>query len=142
MLALLPPPPSPYPAWVIALLIGAILALQMAPILRQFGVVERVADIISIAVARELGPLVSAIVLTGFAGASIAAELGTMVVSEEVEALEAHQLHGERVGEHPGGLVAAEGKDPGARAGLGQSHAVPASPSTCGGVTRLPRAAA
>ncbi len=72
--------------------IGAILALQMAPILRQFGVVERVADIISIAVARELGPLVSAIVLTGFAGASIAAELGTMVVSEEVEALEAHAI--------------------------------------------------
>jgi phospholipid/cholesterol/gamma-HCH transport system permease protein len=72
--------------------IGAILALQMAPVLRQFGVVERVADIISIAVARELGPLVSAIVLTGFAGASIAAELGTMVVSEEVEALEAHAI--------------------------------------------------
>jgi phospholipid/cholesterol/gamma-HCH transport system permease protein len=37
---------------------------------------------------RELGPLVAAIVLTGFAGASIAAELGTMVVSEEIEALE------------------------------------------------------
>jgi len=42
---------------------------------------------------RELGPLVSAIVLTGFAGASIAAEIGTMVVSEEVEALEASAIH-------------------------------------------------
>ena len=69
--------------------IGAILALQMAPVLAEYGEVRRVADLISIATFRELGPLVSAIVLTGFAGASIAAELGTMVVSEEIEALEA-----------------------------------------------------
>ncbi|HEV7298919.1 MAG TPA: ABC transporter permease [Tepidisphaeraceae bacterium] len=69
--------------------IGAILALQMAPVLADYGEVRRVADLISIATFRELGPLVSAIVLTGFAGASIAAELGTMVVSEEIEALEA-----------------------------------------------------
>jgi phospholipid/cholesterol/gamma-HCH transport system permease protein len=69
--------------------IGSILALQMAPILRDYGEVRRVADIISIATFRELGPLVSAIVLTGFAGASIAAEIGTMVVSEEIEALDA-----------------------------------------------------
>lgn len=72
--------------------IGAILALQMAPILERFGAVQTVADIISLAVIRELGPLVSAVVLTGFAGAAIAAELGTMVVSEEVEALEAHAI--------------------------------------------------
>src|SRR5687768_18256903 len=72
--------------------IGAILALQMAPILKDYGAVNRVADIISIAVFRELGPLVSAIVLTGFAGASIAAEIGTMVVSEEIEALEAQAI--------------------------------------------------
>jgi len=73
--------------------IGAILALQMAPILKQYGASNRVADIIAIAVGRELGPLVSAIVLTGFAGASIAAELGTMVVSEEIEALEAQAIN-------------------------------------------------
>jgi phospholipid/cholesterol/gamma-HCH transport system permease protein len=72
--------------------IGSILALQMAPILKTFGVVERVADIISLAIFRELGPLVGAIVLTGFAGASIAAEIGTMVVSEEIEALEAQAI--------------------------------------------------
>lgn len=73
--------------------IGAILALQMAPILATFGMVSNVADIISVAVFRELGPLVSAIVLTGFAGASIAAEMGTMVVSEEIEALEAEAIN-------------------------------------------------
>lgn len=72
--------------------IGAILAFQMAPILEDFGLLAMVADIIGIAVFRELGPLVAAIVLTGFAGASIAAELGTMVISEEIEALEANAI--------------------------------------------------
>src|ERR1051325_7340868 len=72
--------------------IGAILALQMAPTLSKFGVVTYTADIIAVAVYRELGPLVGAVVLTGFAGASIAAEIGTMVVSEEIEALEAQAI--------------------------------------------------
>ncbi|MGH7177420.1 MAG: MlaE family ABC transporter permease, partial [Tepidisphaeraceae bacterium] len=73
--------------------IGAILSFQMAPILKNYGATNRVADIISVAMFRELGPLVAAIVLTGFAGASIAAEMGTMVVSEEIEALEASAIH-------------------------------------------------
>jgi len=72
--------------------IGAILALQMAPTLNSFGLVSTIPDIIAVAVYRELGPLVSAVVLTGFAGASIAAEVGTMVVSEELEALEAQAI--------------------------------------------------
>jgi phospholipid/cholesterol/gamma-HCH transport system permease protein len=73
--------------------IGAILALQVAPILRDYGALDRVADIIAVAVFRELGPLVSAIVLTGFAGASIAAEMGTMVVGEEIEAMQAGAIN-------------------------------------------------
>lgn len=72
--------------------VGLILALQLAPSLDQFGQRELIANIIGVAVLRELGPLIGAIVLTGFAGASIAAEIGTMVVGEEVEALEAHAL--------------------------------------------------
>jgi phospholipid/cholesterol/gamma-HCH transport system permease protein len=72
--------------------IGAILSLQMAPILRRYGAESQVASIISVATFRELGPLVSAIVLTGFAGASIAAEIGSMIVSEEIEALEAQAI--------------------------------------------------
>lgn len=73
--------------------VGLILALQLAPPLDDFGRKDLVANIISVAVLRELGPLIGAIVLTGFAGASIAAEIGTMVVSEEIEALEAHALN-------------------------------------------------
>jgi phospholipid/cholesterol/gamma-HCH transport system permease protein len=72
--------------------IGIILTLQMAPVLRNYGQVNKVADIVSIAQFRELGPLLTAIVLSGFAGASIAAELGTMVVSEEIEAMRATAL--------------------------------------------------
>jgi len=73
--------------------VGFILALQMAPPLQSFGQVEMVPNIIAVAILRELGPLIAAIVLIGFAGASIAAELGTMVVGEEIEALEVHALN-------------------------------------------------
>ena len=72
--------------------IGIILALQTSPSLATFGQIDKVANLIAVAVFRELGPLIAAIVLTGFAGASIAAELGTMVVGEEIEALEAMAL--------------------------------------------------
>jgi phospholipid/cholesterol/gamma-HCH transport system permease protein len=64
----------------------------MAPTLRQYGAVNRTPDLISVAIFRELGPLVAGVVLTGFAGASIAAELGSMVVSEEIEALESEAI--------------------------------------------------
>ncbi|MDZ4828744.1 MAG: ABC transporter permease [Phycisphaerae bacterium] len=73
--------------------IGLILALQTAPSLAQFGQTDKVANLVAVAVFRELGPLIAAIVLTGFAGASIAAEIGTMVVGEEIEALEAMALN-------------------------------------------------
>jgi phospholipid/cholesterol/gamma-HCH transport system permease protein len=73
--------------------VGFILAMQMEPPLRDFGQTDKIANIIGVAIFRELGPLVAAIVLTGFAGAAIAAEIGTMVVGEEIEALEAHALN-------------------------------------------------
>lgn len=73
--------------------IGAILAFQLAPVLASYGQVEQVAVVIAIAVVRELGPLITAIVLSGFAGASITAEIGAMVESEEIKALRAHALN-------------------------------------------------
>jgi phospholipid/cholesterol/gamma-HCH transport system permease protein len=73
--------------------IGIILVLQMAPTLKDYGQVDKVANVIGVAVFRELGPLITAVVLTGFAGASIAAELGAMVESEEIKALRAHGLN-------------------------------------------------
>ncbi|MDG2423043.1 MAG: ABC transporter permease [Phycisphaerales bacterium] len=73
--------------------IGLILAMSMYPALAELGQQNQIPNIVGIAVFREMGPLISAIVLTGFAGASIAAEIGTMVVGEEIEALEAHALN-------------------------------------------------
>jgi phospholipid/cholesterol/gamma-HCH transport system permease protein len=73
--------------------VGLILAFQLAPPLDDFGSRETVANIIGVAVLRELGPLIGAIVLTGYAGASMAAEIGTMAVSEEIDALEAMALN-------------------------------------------------
>ena len=76
----------------VQLLIGAIIALNLAPTLEDYGQLERVADVVAVAIFRELGPLMSAIVLSGFAGASIAAELGAMVEGEEIKALRSHAL--------------------------------------------------
>jgi len=72
--------------------IGVILALNLAPTLESYGQVEQTATVVAIAVVRELGPLITAILLSGFAGASIAAELGAMVEGEEIKALRAHAL--------------------------------------------------
>ncbi len=73
--------------------VGVILAMQLSQPLDDFGQRDQVSRVIGEAVLRELGPLIGAIVLTGFAGAAIAAELGTMKVSEEIEALEAHAIN-------------------------------------------------
>lgn len=69
--------------------IGVVLALQMAYILKKFGVTEYVGTVVGLGMFRELGPLMTAVVMAGYAGAAISAELGTMAVSEEIEALRA-----------------------------------------------------
>jgi phospholipid/cholesterol/gamma-HCH transport system permease protein len=77
----------------VQLFIGVILALQMTPPLHTWGQDPLVANIIGVAGFRMLGPIITAVVLSGFAGASIAAELGTMVVAEEIEAMQAIALN-------------------------------------------------
>ncbi|MGH7149592.1 MAG: MlaE family ABC transporter permease, partial [Planctomycetota bacterium] len=71
----------------ISLLLGVILAMQAAAQLRQFGASIYVADLVAVSLTREIGPLLTAILVAGRSGSSSAAELGTMVVSEEVDAL-------------------------------------------------------
>ena len=77
----------------IQLAIGMIMPLQMFPKLDEFGQGDQVATVNAIAAFRELGPLMTAVVLSGFAGASIAAELGAMVTAEEIEALKSMALN-------------------------------------------------
>lgn len=71
----------------IGFLLGLILAFQSAAALRTFGVEVYVADLLAIGLFRELGPLVTAIVLAGRSGSAFAAEIGTMKVDEELDAL-------------------------------------------------------
>ena len=68
-------------------LIGFVMAYQSALQLKQFGANIFVADLVGLSVTRELGPLMTAIIVCGRTGAAFAAELGTMKVSEEVDAL-------------------------------------------------------
>jgi len=76
----------------ITFFIGTILALQSAYELRKFGALQFVADAVAISVSRELGPLITAILVIGRSGSSFAAELGTMKVNEEIDALETMAL--------------------------------------------------
>jgi phospholipid/cholesterol/gamma-HCH transport system permease protein len=68
-------------------LMGLVMAFQSAKPLQQFGAGIWVADLVSLSTTRELGPLMTAIILAGRSGAAFAAELGTMTVSEEMDAL-------------------------------------------------------
>ncbi len=77
----------------ISFLIGLILALQSAAQLRQFGANIFIADLIGIAMLREMGPIMTAIVVAGRSGSAIAAEIATMVVTEEIDALKTMALN-------------------------------------------------
>jgi phospholipid/cholesterol/gamma-HCH transport system permease protein len=68
-------------------LIGLILAFQSAIPMRRFGAEVFVADLVSIALMRELAPLMSAVILAGRSGSAFAAEIGTMKVNQEIDAL-------------------------------------------------------
>jgi phospholipid/cholesterol/gamma-HCH transport system permease protein len=68
-------------------LVGLVMAFQASVQLKRFGANILVADLIGISMTRELGPLMTAIVLCGRSGAAFAAELGTMKVNEEIDAL-------------------------------------------------------
>ena len=67
---------------------GMIISLQTGLELRRFGIEDRIGSIVALSMLREMGPLMCAIILTGRVGSSMAAEIGTMNVSEEVSALE------------------------------------------------------
>lgn len=68
---------------------GVVLALQSAYQLRLFGATKFTSDLVALSITRELGPVLTAMVVAGRVGASIAAELGTMKVTEQIDALRA-----------------------------------------------------
>ena len=71
----------------ISFLLGLIMAFMSSVQLQQFGANIYVASLVSLAMTRELGPIMTAIIVAGRSGSSFAAEIGSMKVSEEVDAL-------------------------------------------------------
>ncbi len=80
-------------AFFVALFTGIVIAMQSAYQLSRFGANIYVAPMVSIGLARELGPVLTSLVVAGRVGAAIAAELGTMKVTEQIEALETMALN-------------------------------------------------
>ena len=66
---------------------GFILAMQTGAELRRFGALQYVMDVVAVGFTRELGPLLTALVVSGRSGSAFSAEIGTMVVTSEIDAL-------------------------------------------------------
>lgn len=77
----------------VALFTGIVIAMQSAYQLSRLGATVYVAALVSVSMARELGPVLTALVIAGRIGAAITAELGTMTVTEQVEALKTVALN-------------------------------------------------
>jgi phospholipid/cholesterol/gamma-HCH transport system permease protein len=76
----------------ITFFIGVIMALQGAYELEKLGAMQFVPALVAVAITRELGPLITAVVVIGRSGSAFAAEIGTMRVTEELDALETMAL--------------------------------------------------
>jgi phospholipid/cholesterol/gamma-HCH transport system permease protein len=76
----------------ISFFVGVIIALQGAYELQRLGAMQLVASLVAVAITRELGPLITAIVVIGRSGSAFAAEIGTMRVTEELDALQTMAL--------------------------------------------------
>jgi phospholipid/cholesterol/gamma-HCH transport system permease protein len=72
----------------VALFIGFIFALQTAYFMQRIGSEMYIASLVALSIVRELGPVITALVVAGRVGASITAELGSMQVTEQIDALE------------------------------------------------------
>jgi phospholipid/cholesterol/gamma-HCH transport system permease protein len=77
----------------VAMFTGIVIAMQTAPQLATFGGTIYISSLVAISIARELGPVLTALVVAGRVGSAMTAELGTMKVSEQIEALETIALN-------------------------------------------------
>jgi len=77
----------------VAFFTGIVIAMQSAYQLSKLGATVYVAGLVSVSMCRELGPVLTSLVIAGRVGAAITAEIGTMRVSEQIEALEAMALN-------------------------------------------------
>ena len=76
----------------LSLLLGALMVFQGMNTVRNFGQDVYIADLVVLAVTREMGPLLTAVIMAGRSGAAFAAEIGTMKLNEEIDALTVHNF--------------------------------------------------
>lgn len=69
-------------------IMGLVLTIQLRPTLLEYGVEAKLPDIISLSVVREIGPVITALIFAGKVGSGIGAELGSMKVTEQIDAME------------------------------------------------------
>ncbi len=77
----------------VSLLIGVVLALNGAFQLRQFGATIFIANLVGISMTREMGPIITAVIVSGRTGSAIAAEIGAMKITEELDAMRTMALN-------------------------------------------------
>lgn len=73
---------------IISCFVGMVMVMETAVILKKFGGEIFVGGIVSVSMVRELGPVISAMIVAGRVGASVAAEIGSMKITEQIDALE------------------------------------------------------
>lgn len=71
-----------------AFIMGLVLTMQLRPSMVDYGVESQIPAIVSIAIVREIGPVITALIFAGKIGSSIGAELGSMKVTEQIDAME------------------------------------------------------
>ncbi|MEI2747407.1 MAG: ABC transporter permease [Ferruginibacter sp.] len=71
-----------------AFILGLVLTMQLRPSMVDYGVESQIPAIVAIAIVREIGPVIIALIFAGKIGSSIGAELGSMKVTEQIDAME------------------------------------------------------
>ncbi len=71
-----------------AFIMGLVLTMQLRPSMVDYGVESQIPAIVGIAIVREIGPVITALIFAGKIGSSIGAELGSMKVTEQIDAME------------------------------------------------------
>jgi len=71
-----------------AFILGLVLTMQLRPSMMEYGIESQLPAIVGIAIVREIGPVITALIFAGKIGSSIGAELGSMKVTEQIDAME------------------------------------------------------
>lgn len=80
-------------AALISIFIGGVLALQSGPTLALFGLEENIGGLVGLSMVRELGPVMASILVAGRVGSAMAAEIGSMSVYDEIDALKTMDIN-------------------------------------------------